>query len=143
MLQTRTGKRTGGAAVRMAVEMAESKLISPKTALMRVKPSQLDELLHPMVDPEAERTASLTAKGLPAGPGGAGGEIVFTADEAAQLAGAGHKVLLVRNETSPEDVHGMHVADAPVRGAARGANTGQGERREDTDLQELLHRHRV
>jgi pyruvate,orthophosphate dikinase len=111
MLQTRVGKRTGGAAVRMAVEMAESKLIDSKTALLRVKPNQLDELLHPMVDPDAERAARLTAKGLPAGPGGAGGEIVFTADEAERLAKEGHKVLLVRNETSPEDVHGMHVAE--------------------------------
>ncbi len=112
MLQTRTGKRTGTAAVRMAVEMAEKKLITQNEALMRVKPDQLDELLHPMLDPAAEKTARVVAKGLPAGPGGAIGQIVFTADDAAAWAKAGKKIILVRNETSPEDVHGMHVAEA-------------------------------
>ena len=112
MLQTRTGKRNGPAAVRMAVEMGEQKLIDKKTALMRVKPSQLDELLHPMVDPEAEKKATELAKGLPAGPGGANGMVVFTADDAEAWAKQGKKVILVRNETSPEDVHGMHVAAA-------------------------------
>jgi pyruvate,orthophosphate dikinase len=110
MLQTRTGKRTGPAAIRMAVDMAEAGVINKKTALMRVKPSQLEELLHPMLDPAQELTSHVIAKGLPAGPGGAGGEIVFTADDAERLAKEGHKVLLVRNETSPEDVHGMHAA---------------------------------
>lgn len=110
MLQTRTGKRTGAAAARMAVEMAEAGVIDKKTALMRVKPEQLLELLLPMLDPKVERATHPQGKGLPAGPGGAVGEIVFTADEAAELAKSGHKVLLVRNETSPEDVHGMHVA---------------------------------
>ncbi|MCG3195828.1 MAG: Pyruvate, phosphate dikinase [bacterium] len=110
MLQTRTGKRTGAAAARMAVEMAQEGLIDRKIALMRVKPEQLLELLLPMLDPKVERATHPVAKGLPAGPGGAVGEIVFTADEAAELAKSGRKVLLVRNETSPEDVHGMHVA---------------------------------
>ncbi len=112
MLQTRVGKRNGPAAVRMAVEMCQQKLIDKKTAVMRVKPSQLDELLHPMVDPEAERKAKELAKGLPAGPGGANGVIVFTADDAEAWAKEGKDVILVRNETSPEDVHGMHAATA-------------------------------
>ncbi|MCU0644024.1 MAG: pyruvate, phosphate dikinase [bacterium] len=112
MLQTRTGKRNGPAAVRMAVEMGEQKLIDKKMALTRVKPSQLDELLHPMLDPQAEIKAKGLAKGLPAGPGGATGMIVFTADDAEAWAKQGKKVILVRNETSPEDVHGMHAAAA-------------------------------
>ena len=112
MLQTRTGKRTGGAAVRMAVEMAESGLINKDTAIQRVKPEQLDELLHPMLDPAAEKAAHNLAKGLPAGPGGGVGQAVFTADDAEAWAKQGKKVILVRNETSPEDVHGMHVAQA-------------------------------
>ncbi len=112
MLQTRTGKRTGAAALRMAVEMMESKLINKDTALMRVKPEQLDELLHPMLDPAAEKKAEQVAKGLPAGPGGGVGQIVFTADDAAEWYKKGKRVILVRNETSPEDVHGMHVAQA-------------------------------
>ena len=112
MLQTRTGKRTGAAAIRMAVEMVASKLINRKTAIMRVHPDQIDELLHPMLDPKAERNAKTLAKGLPAGPGGGVGKIVFTADDAERYAKEGRKVILVRNETSPEDVHGMHVAEA-------------------------------
>ncbi|MBI2422379.1 MAG: pyruvate, phosphate dikinase [Candidatus Hydrogenedentes bacterium] len=111
MLQTRTGKRTGFAAIRIAVEMAEKKLIDKDKALMRVKPEQLDELLHPMLDPAAEKAAKTLAKGLPAGPGGAVGQAVFTADDADAWAKQGKKVVLVRNETSPEDVHGMHVAE--------------------------------
>ncbi|MDX1763524.1 MAG: pyruvate, phosphate dikinase [bacterium] len=112
MLQTRSGKRNGTAAIRIAVEMVKEKLISRKTALMRVAPHQLDELLHPMVDPEAENHTKPLAKGLPAGPGGAIGQIVFTADDAEAWAKAGKQVILVRNETSPEDVHGMHAAEA-------------------------------
>ena len=112
MLQCRVGKRTGMAAVRMAVDMAESKLISKETAIMRVAPAQLDELLHPMLDPKAEKSATVLAKGLPAGPGGGVGQVVFTADGAAEWAKRGKKIILVRNETSPEDVHGMHVAEA-------------------------------
>jgi len=112
MLQTRTGKRTGTAAVRMAVEMAEKRLIDRDTAIMRVNPLQLDELLHPMLDPKEEKRAGVLASGLPAGPGGGVGQVVLTADEAEKWAQQGKKVILVRNETSPEDVHGMHVAEA-------------------------------
>ncbi len=110
MLQTRTGKRTGQAAIRIAVDMQHEGLISKEEAVGRVKPSQLDELLHPMVDPVAARKERPLASGLPAGPGGAVGQIVFTADEAERLGKEGKKVILVRNETSPEDVHGMHAA---------------------------------
>ena len=112
MLQTRVGKRNGLAAVKMATDMLAEGLIKKETALNRVKPSQLDELLHPMVDPEAEENATKLAEGLPAGPGGATGQIVFTADDAEAWAKDGKKVILVRNETSPEDVHGMHAAEA-------------------------------
>lgn len=112
MLQTRTGKRTGTAAVRIAVEMAESRLINRNTAIMRVNPIQLDELLHPMLDPKEEQKATVLASGLPAGPGGGVGQVVLTADDAEKWAQQGKKVILVRNETSPEDVHGMHVAEA-------------------------------
>jgi pyruvate,orthophosphate dikinase len=112
MLQCRVGKRTGMAAVRMAVDMAEEKLIDTKIAIMRVAPEQLDELLHPMLDPKAEKVAEKIAQGLPAGPGGGVGQVVFTADDADEWAKKGKKVILVRNETSPEDVHGMHVAEA-------------------------------
>ena len=112
MLQTRSGKRNGQSAIKMAVDMVHENLIDKNEALMRVLPSQLDELLHPMVDPAEERKVSALAKGLPAGPGGATGQIVFTADDAEEQAGQGKKVILVRDETSPEDVHGMHAAVA-------------------------------
>ena len=112
MLQTRVGKRTGPAAVRMAVDMCNEGLIDEKEAVSRIKPAQLDEFLHPMVDPEAESKEIELAKGLPAGPGGGNGQIVFTADDAETWAKQGKKVILVRNETSPEDVHGMHAAEA-------------------------------
>lgn len=112
MLQTRVGKRNGQAAIRMAVEMARARLIDKQTAILRVKPEQIDELLHPSVDPVAEKMAFELAKGLPAGPGGAIGRVVFTADDAESWAKRGEKVILVRNETSPEDVHGMHAAQA-------------------------------
>ncbi len=112
MLQTRTGKRNGPAAVRMTVEMCQEHLIDEKTAILRVKPEQLDELLHPVLDPKSERKAEVLAKGLPAGPGGGVGQIVFTADEAEKWAEQGKQVILVRDETSPEDVHGMRVAAA-------------------------------
>ena len=121
MLQTRNGKRNGVAALRMAVEMAQEGLIDRETAIRRVKPTQLDELLHPMVDPDAEEKADPLAKGLPAGPGGATGELVFTADRAEELGKAGRDVILVRAETSPEDVHGMHAAQAIV--TAKGGMT--------------------
>ena len=112
MLQTRVGKRNGPAALKMAVDMVKEKLIDKKTAVTRLKPSQLDELLHPMVDPVEEKNYKALAKGLPAGPGGGTGKIVLTADEAEALGKKGEKVILVRNETSPEDVHGMHAAEA-------------------------------
>jgi pyruvate,orthophosphate dikinase len=112
MLQTRAGKRNGMSALRMAVEMHQDGLIDKATALQRVKPSQLDELLHPMVDPEQERSHKALARGLPAGPGGATGKIVLTPDKAEVMAKQGEKVILVRTETSPEDVHGMHAAEA-------------------------------
>lgn len=112
MLQTRVGKRNGQSAIRMAVEMGRQKLISKETAVLRVKPDQLDELLHPSVAPVAEKKAVELAKGLPAGPGGAIGRVVLTADDAEAWAKRGEKVILVRNETSPEDVHGMHAAQA-------------------------------
>ncbi|HDH05451.1 MAG TPA: pyruvate, phosphate dikinase [Nitrospirae bacterium] len=112
MLQTRVGKRNGQAAIRMAVEMAKQKLINQETAVLRVRPDQIDELLHPSVDPAAEKKAVELAKGLPAGPGGAEGRVVLTADDAEAWANKGETVILVRNETSPEDVHGMHAAEA-------------------------------
>ncbi len=112
MLQTRTGKRTGTAAVRMAVEMARGRLINRHEALMRIQPEQLDELLHPMIDSKAEASVKPLGRGLPAGPGGGTGRIVLSADRAEQWAAKGEKVVLVRNETSAEDVHGMHVTQA-------------------------------
>ena len=112
MLQTRVGKRNGAAAIKMAVDMVVEGMIDKNTALRRVQPEQLDELLHPMLDPESESRAALLAKGLPAGPGGATGRLVFTADDAETWHGRGEKVILLREETSPEDVHGMHVAVA-------------------------------
>ena len=112
MLQTRVGKRNGAAAIRMAVEMSNEKLISQEEAILRVKPEQLDELLHPMLDPKSEKLANILAKGLPAGPGGGIGQIVFTADDAEEWSKQGKKIILVRDETSPEDVHGMKPAQA-------------------------------
>ena len=110
MLQTRIGKRTGTAALNMAMDMLSENLIDRKTAVLRVKPEQLDELLHPIVDPAAEAGADLIAKGLPAGPGGAVGQIVFSADDAVRWTKEGKTVLLVREETNPEDVEGMRAA---------------------------------
>jgi pyruvate,orthophosphate dikinase len=108
MLQTRTGKRSAAASLRIAVEMAESGLIDRQTAIMRVNPSALDQLLHPTLDPKA--TPKLFAKGLPASPGAASGAVVFSADEAELRSQKGDSVILVRIETSPEDIHGMHAA---------------------------------
>ncbi len=110
MLQTRVGKRTGTAALNMAMDMLAEGMIDNRAAVLRVKPEQLDELLHPIVDPDAEKTADLIAKGLPAGPGGAFGQIVFSADDAVEWVKAGKTVLLVREETNPEDVEGMRAA---------------------------------
>ncbi len=109
MLQTRSGKRTAAAAVRIAVEMEAEGLIDRKTAVLRVQPEQLDQLLHPMFDPKAER--KVVAKGLPASPGAATGRIVFHAEDAEAWAEKGEEVILVRIETSPEDIGGMHVAN--------------------------------
>jgi pyruvate,orthophosphate dikinase len=108
MLQTRNGKRTAVASLRMAVEMAHEGLIDEAEAIMRVNPSSLDQLLHPMLDPKAPRT--LLGKGLPASPGAASGTVVFSADEAESRAAKGETVILCRVETSPEDIHGMHAA---------------------------------
>ena len=121
ILQTRTGKRNGQAAIRMAVEMLEERLIDEKTMLKRVMPKQLDEIMHPMLDLSIENNSIVLAKGLPAGPGGAVGQIVFTADEAQAWNKNGKNVILVRNETSPEDVHGMYAACAIL--TARGGMT--------------------
>ncbi len=110
MLQTRVGKRTGTAALNMAMDMLSEELIDVPTAVLRVKPEQLDELLHPIVDPAAEASGDLIAKGLPAGPGGAFGQIVFSADDAVAWVKQGKTVLLVREETNPEDVEGMRAA---------------------------------
>jgi pyruvate,orthophosphate dikinase len=112
MLQTRVGKRNGPAAIKMAVDMVKEGLISKETAVVRVKPEQLEELLHPMIDVKAEKTAKKIGTGLPAGPGGGVGQIVLTADKAEELGSKGEKVILVREETSPEDVHGMKPAQA-------------------------------
>ncbi len=108
MLQTRAGKRTAKAALKIAVDMVSEGVISKEEAIERVDPMQLDTLLHPMLDPDAERT--IVATGLPASPGAAVGEIVFNPDEAERLVAQGKTVILVRIETSPEDIHGMHAA---------------------------------
>ena len=109
MLQTRNGKRTAKAALRIAVELAKEKLITQEEAVLRVDPLSLDQLLHPTIDPNAPR--DVIATGLPASPGAASGEIVFSSDEAAELRAEGKRVILVRIETSPEDIHGMHAAE--------------------------------
>ena len=108
MLQTRTGKRTAAAALKIAVEMVNEGLITKTDAIKRLDPAALDQLLHPMLDPKAKR--NVIGKGLSASPGAASGEVVFSADEAEDLAAKGHKVILCRIETSPEDIHGMHAA---------------------------------
>lgn len=119
MLQTRNGKRTAKAAVKVAVDMVKEGLITEKEAVLRVAPEQLDQLLHPSLDPNADKT--VIAKGLPASPGAASGEIVFSADEAEEAKAMGLKVILVRIETSPEDIHGMHAAEGIL--TARGGMT--------------------
>jgi pyruvate,orthophosphate dikinase len=121
MLQCRVGKRTGTAALNMAMDMLDEKLIGEKEVVMRVSPPQLDELLHPIVDASAEKSAKVLAKGLPAGPGGATGLIVFTANAAVEWARTGKKVILVREETNPEDVEGMRAAEGIL--TARGGMT--------------------
>jgi pyruvate,orthophosphate dikinase len=121
MLQCRIGKRNGPAAVRMAMDMLKEKLITAEEAVMRVTPAQLDELLHPIIDPKAEAASKAVAKGLPAGPGGAVGQIVFSAQAAVDWAKSGKKVILCREETNPEDVEGMRVAQGIL--TARGGMT--------------------
>lgn len=119
MLQTRTGKRTAPAAVKIAVDMVKEKLITKEEALMRIEPAQLDQLLHRRIDPKAQ--VNVIAKGLAASPGAASGKVVFTADDAVKLAQAGEKVILVRQETSPDDIHGMAAAQGIL--TARGGMT--------------------
>lgn len=121
MLQCRVGKRNGPAAVRMAMDMLKEKLIDKETTVMRVTPAQLEELLHPIIDPKTEITHKPLAKGLPAGPGGACGQIVFSANDAVEWKKEGKKVILVREETNPEDVEGMRAAEAIL--TARGGMT--------------------
>jgi pyruvate,orthophosphate dikinase len=121
MLQCRVGKRAGHAAAKMAVDMLHEKLIDAKTAVMRVSPEQFNELLLPILDPSAELSSKPIVKGLPAGPGGAAGQVVFTAADAVNASRAGKKVVLVREETNPEDVEGMRAAQAVL--TARGGMT--------------------
>ncbi len=150
MLQTRSGKRTAKAALKIAVEMADAGVITQKQAVMRIDPASLDQLLHPTIDPHAAR--DVIGRGLPASPGAATGEIVFTSEEAVALADAGRDAILVRVETSPEDIHGMHAARGilTTRGGmtshaavvARGMGTpcvsGAGSLRVDLRKQTLL-----
>jgi pyruvate,orthophosphate dikinase len=110
MLQCRIGKRTGIAALQMAMDMVDEGMIGEKEAVMRVSPAQLDEILHPILDPASEKKATVVAKGLPASPGGAVGTLVFTSEDAMEAAAAGKKVILVREETSPEDIEGMRAS---------------------------------
>jgi pyruvate, orthophosphate dikinase len=121
MLQCRAGKRTGTAALNMAMDMLKEKLIDEKTAVMRVDPVQLDELLHPICDPAAEAKVKAIVKGLPAGPGAAVGKVVFNAEDAVAWNRKGHKVILLREETNPEDVEGMRAAEGIL--TARGGMT--------------------
>jgi len=121
MLQTRSGKRTGAAMVKMAVDMYQQKLIDEKTAILRVEPNKLDELLHPVFETAAMKKAKVLAQGLPASPGAATGQIVFFAEDAEAWAKKGHKIVLVRVETSPEDLKGMVVAEGIL--TARGGMT--------------------
>ncbi len=120
-LQTRNGKRTGAAMVKIAMDLLHQGMVDEKTALLRVEPNKLDELLHPVFDKEALKRAKVIAKGLPASPGAACGRIVFFADDAAKFADDGHKVVMVRIETSPEDLAGMAVAEGIL--TARGGMT--------------------
>ena len=149
MLQCRNGKRTAKAALRIAVELANEKLITREEAVARIDPASLDQLLHPTIDPNAER--KVIATGLPASPGAASGEIVFSSDEAARLKADGKKVILVRVETSPEDIHGMHAAEGILttrggmtshaavvaRGMGKPCVSGAGQLRVDTNAQTM------
>ena len=119
MLQTRTGKRTAAAALKIAVDMVSEGLIEEEEALLRIDPEALDQLLHPTLDPKA--TKNVITRGLPASPGAAAGRVVFSADQAVHLQNEGEKVILCRQETSPEDIHGMHVSEGIV--TSRGGMT--------------------
>ncbi|MGC4025089.1 MAG: pyruvate, phosphate dikinase [Mesorhizobium sp.] len=150
MLQTRSGKRTAKAALKIAVEMAEEGLISDEEAVLRIDPASLDQLLHPTIDPKAQR--DVIGVGLPASPGAATGEIVFSSDEAEEMKSVGRKVILVRVETSPEDIHGMHAAEGILttrggmtshaavvaRGMGKPCVSGAGSLRVDTKTGTLL-----
>ncbi|RFC68819.1 MULTISPECIES: pyruvate, phosphate dikinase [Mesorhizobium] len=150
MLQTRSGKRTAKAALKIAVEMAEEGLITEREAVLRIDPSSLDQLLHPTIDPKARR--DVIGVGLPASPGAATGEIVFSSDEAEEMKSVGRKVILVRVETSPEDIHGMHAAEGILttrggmtshaavvaRGMGKPCVSGAGSLRVDTKTGTLL-----
>lgn len=153
MLQTRNGKRTAAAAVKIAVDMVSEGMITQNEAIMRVEPAQLDQLLHPMLDPDAIK--NVITKGLPASPGAAYGEVVFSADDAEAAAKLGLKVILVRQETSPEDIHGMHAAQGILtatggmtshaavvaRGMGRCCVAGAGELRIDYKNEQcIIHR---
>ena len=121
LLQTRSGKRTGAASVKIAVDLVNEEMISKEEAIMRVEPNSLNQLLHPCFDPSHQKNAVVIAKGLPASPGAAFGKVVFTADEALRVANEGEKVILVREETSPEDIQGMDSAQGIL--TARGGMT--------------------
>ena len=143
MLQTRAGKRTTAAALKIAVDMVDEGLIGSETAISRIEPASLDQLLHPTLDPNAEK--NIVAQGLPASPGAASGKVVFDADDAERISAAGEPVILVRIETSPEDIHGMHAAEGILttrggmtshaavvaRGMGRPCVAGAGELRVD------------
>jgi pyruvate,orthophosphate dikinase len=149
MLQTRTGKRTAPAALKIAVDMAREGLIDQKEAVKRIDPASLDQLLHPTLDPKAEK--KVLAKGLPASPGAASGKVVFSADTAEHMAAKGEAVILVRIETSPEDIHGMHAAKGILttrggmtshaavvaRGMGRACVAGAGDLRVDYKAQQF------
>ena len=155
ILQTRSGKRTAKAAFKIAVDMAIAGQISSDDALLRIDPLSLDQLLHPTLDPNAKR--DLLTIGLPASPGAAIGEVVFDSDEAEELKKAGKKVILVRTETSPEDIHGMHAAEAIItsrggmtshaavvaRGMGRPCVSGAGDIRIDYESQKFVVMNRV
>lgn len=155
ILQTRSGKRTAKAAFKIAVDMAIAGQISSDDALLRIDPLSLDQLLHPTLDPNAKR--DLLTMGLPASPGAAIGEVVFDSDEAEELKKAGKKVILVRTETSPEDIHGMHAAEAIItsrggmtshaavvaRGMGRPCVSGAGDIRIDYESQKFVVMNRV
>src|SRR5205823_1790497 len=121
LLQTRSGKRSGKAALRIAIELVKAKRLSIEEALLRIDPESLNQLLHPVLDPEVVQKTTPIARGLNASPGAAVGAIVFTADEAERRAGRGEAVVLVRTETSPEDIHGMKAAKGIL--TARGGMT--------------------